>query len=306
MKNYTSVAFYIAAHQDDWQLFMTPNAYGNLHDPATKVVFIYTTAGDAGKDTTYWAAREKGALRSVQFALDTALSAPGTATCGQRTFLGHPVCYVEYKKSMSYFLRLPDGRMTGKGSLVYGEASLTKLRKNHIPSVTTVDNSTTYQSWEDFCHTLGAIIQAEAEGCGAVWLNTSDFMLSSNFADNADHTATGLAVKHTVDLFGGKYPLTLLRDYDIDLLPSNLTTKEVLWKTSLFIAYDVTVQAEICHCTRCESPFYMNWCLRQYSRQLHHESGLITYLGYRRAQLFQAFANLRRALGTRTEGLRRH
>ncbi|HVO70830.1 MAG TPA: hypothetical protein VMT24_12340 [Aggregatilineaceae bacterium] len=306
MKNYTSVSFYIVAHQDDWQLFMTPSAYWDLNNPTTKVVFVYTTAGDAGKDSTYWTAREKGALRSAQFALDTSFSAPEKAISGQKTFLGHTVFYVEYKKSISYFLRLPDGRMTGKGSLVYAEASLTKLHKSHIQSVSAVDSSTTYQGWEDFCQTLGAIIQAEAKGTRAVWLNASDFMVSKNFADNADHTATGLAVKHTIDLLGGKYPLTLFRDYDVDMFPRNLSTVEVVWKTSLFIAYDVTVQAEIGHCTRCEFPFYMNWCLRQYSRQLHHESSLISYGSYRWGILLQAYANLRHALGTRREGLTRH
>ena len=306
MKNYTSVSFYIVAHQDDWQLFMTPTAYLDLHNRATKVVFIYTTAGDAGKDRPYWTAREKGALGSVQFALDTSFSAPEKVTSGQKTFRGHALWSMEYKKSMSYFLRLPDGRMTGKGSPVYGEASLIKLRRQHIPSITAVDNSSTYQSWDDFCQTLAEIIRAESEGCKEVFLNASDFVLSRNFADNADHTATGLAVKDTIDLLGGKFPLTLFRDYDIDLFPPNLSAVDVLWKTSLFIAYDVIIQAEINHFTHCESPFYMNYCLRQYSRQFNPQSGITSHLRHPRAILLPAYANLRHALGTRSEGLARH
>src|SRR5512144_1026118 len=43
-----TVAFYFAAHEDDWQLFMNPNAYQDVQRTSTKVVFVYLTAGDAG------------------------------------------------------------------------------------------------------------------------------------------------------------------------------------------------------------------------------------------------------------------
>src|SRR5438105_14248227 len=119
MESYSTVSFYIVAHQDDWQLFMTPDAYDDLIAPSTKTVFIYTTAGDAGKDSVYWLAREKGALRSVQYALDTHKSPPKEPTCSQKSNAGHQIQYCEYKNSGSYFLRLPDGRMTGKGSETY-------------------------------------------------------------------------------------------------------------------------------------------------------------------------------------------
>jgi hypothetical protein len=40
------VAFYVVAHQDDWQLFMDP--FKDVTDPPTKIVFVYTAAGGAG------------------------------------------------------------------------------------------------------------------------------------------------------------------------------------------------------------------------------------------------------------------
>src|SRR5712692_478038 len=122
-----SVAFYIVAHQDDWQLFMTPNAYRDMCRPDTKVVFIYTTTGEAGKGTSYWQAREKGALQSIRFALDTPDSPPQDFVEGERDACGHPLYYCVYKNSVSYFLRLPDGRLSGKGSEIYRYESLTKL-----------------------------------------------------------------------------------------------------------------------------------------------------------------------------------
>ncbi len=56
MEIYSAVSIYVVAHQDDWQLFMTPDAYNDLIDSDKKTVFIYTTAGDAGRDSVYWLA----------------------------------------------------------------------------------------------------------------------------------------------------------------------------------------------------------------------------------------------------------
>src|SRR5258708_37890165 len=112
MQNFDAVSFYIVAHQDDWQLFMSPNAYHDLHDGKRKVIFVYTTAGEAGKDEAYWSAREKGALGSIRFVVDTGESPPQEASWSKKSYCDHPITYCEYKNSGSYFLRLPDGRMT--------------------------------------------------------------------------------------------------------------------------------------------------------------------------------------------------
>src|SRR5436190_22007358 len=65
------VSYYLAAHQDDWQLFMGTNAKADAS--YAKVVFITLTAGDAGDGNNgggiipYFQARENGAIKSVQF-----------------------------------------------------------------------------------------------------------------------------------------------------------------------------------------------------------------------------------------------
>src|SRR5688572_21098948 len=54
------VEFFVQAHQDDWQLFLGDRAV--LAVPtANKLVFIYTTAGDAGAPASdgYWQERER-------------------------------------------------------------------------------------------------------------------------------------------------------------------------------------------------------------------------------------------------------
>src|SRR3954451_16357350 len=66
---YAQISFYIVAHADDWLLFMQPNAHKDLVDSHNKVVFIISTAGDAGEDEKYWCAREEGIKSSIRFCL---------------------------------------------------------------------------------------------------------------------------------------------------------------------------------------------------------------------------------------------
>ena len=65
------VSIFVVAHQDDWQLFMNPEAFRRMDDPSEKAVFVHVTEGDAGKGVTgepvpYYLAREEGALRAVR------------------------------------------------------------------------------------------------------------------------------------------------------------------------------------------------------------------------------------------------
>ena len=64
-KHYSSLAFYVTAHQDDWELFRGQQAYKDLATSTNKVVFIYVTAGDAGRTNGWWEARERGALQRL-------------------------------------------------------------------------------------------------------------------------------------------------------------------------------------------------------------------------------------------------
>jgi hypothetical protein len=67
---YTVVAFYMTAHEDDWELFRGEQAYADIQsDPSYKIVFIHTTAGDAGSIDGWWEAREQGAIAAVRAAL---------------------------------------------------------------------------------------------------------------------------------------------------------------------------------------------------------------------------------------------
>ena len=85
-----AVAFYISAHQDDWQLFRGERAWSDVMSGAT-VVFVYVTAGDAGRRDGWWEAREEGALASSRLIVNQRRldPAPPDQTRDSVTINGH-------------------------------------------------------------------------------------------------------------------------------------------------------------------------------------------------------------------------
>ena len=140
----TKVCFYVVAHADDWQLFMQPNAYNDIAASGSKVVFIITTAGDAGADEAYWRAREEGAKSSVRFCLAPLASLAQRS--GTKEFNSHGINFWSVNNVTCYFLRLPDGNLDGNGFGARGYQSLSKFMLRQIDTIGAVDGSTTYRS----------------------------------------------------------------------------------------------------------------------------------------------------------------
>jgi hypothetical protein len=161
------VAFYFGAHPDDWQLFMNPNAYYDVQPPSNKVVFVYVTAGDdgaglgnGGRSQPYYLARENGAKFSVQF-IANAAKKPEIAVDSVASIAGHPIKRWLYRNTVSYFMRLPDGNPQGTGYVATAEQSLKRLHDGKIRTMTSIDDSTTYQGWSDLRATLRKLIDHE-------------------------------------------------------------------------------------------------------------------------------------------------
>ena len=143
------VEFFVQAHQDDWQLFLGDRAAGAV-PTASKLVFVYTTAGDAGTSNTagYWQARE----RAVQASIDS--MTPASAwSCANQTLNGHVIARCVKGSVVSYYMRLPDGNGTGQGYPPVN-GSLGRLRSGAIASLSAKDGSTTYTSWSDLVSTF--------------------------------------------------------------------------------------------------------------------------------------------------------
>jgi hypothetical protein len=226
-----TVAFYFAAHEDDWQLFMNPNAYYDVHRASTKVVFVYLTAGDAGlglgkgkASQPYYLARENGAKVSVKFIVD-AENELATPIRTSVSFSGHPINKWIYKNTVSYFLRLPDGNPEGTGYSTTGLQSLKRLRDRAISRIFSIDSSTSYQGWDDLRSTIRALIDHERGKATSVWVNLPDTNMLKNVGDHQDHQHTARCV------LDGIFDLPCINkvfylNYATDALPPNMNPVE--------------------------------------------------------------------------------
>jgi hypothetical protein len=243
-----TVAFYFAAHEDDWQLFMNPDAYDDVRSQATKVVFVYLTAGDAGagsgnagRSQPYYLARENGAKMSVMFMADGERT-PARAETSTVTVSGHAVVRWAYRNTASYFLRLPDGNMEGAGYAATGWQSLQRLHQVERSSIEAVDGSTIYRDWSDLTATLREVIASERQSAEAVWTNIPDPDASRNGGDHSDHRYVAAAVIDAV----ADVPCinrALYLDYAAAALGENLTTPEREVKAATFAAAGLGVNA---------------------------------------------------------------
>jgi hypothetical protein len=231
IKAQDTVAFYFSAHEDDWQLFMNPNAYNDVHRPSTKVVFVYLTAGDAGAGLgnagrlqPYYLARENGAKLSVKFLAD-AEKQPYISVSSAASLAGHPISKWTYGNTVSYFLRLPDGNPQGTGYATTGTQSLKHLRDGTNSGITAIDSSTTYRGWNDLTATLRALIDQERGNASSVWVNLSDTDTIKNAGDHEDHLHTAKGVLEAVaDLPCINKAFYL--DYITEKMPVNMTPSE--------------------------------------------------------------------------------
>jgi hypothetical protein len=248
--------FYVSPHQDDWQLFMGDHAAASLSS-ADKVVFIYTTAGDAGFGPTYWPVRERASKASI----DTMIGA-GPWTCAQQPVNGHPVQRCTKGKVVVYDMRLPDGNSGDAFGFGYG--SMRGLR-DQGNALTTVDTSTVYPTWADLIATVQAAIDGEAGGQRApyVHVNAPEYDWGLTPGDHGDHVFTGeVVLAATSTRSFNRYWFV---GYDTQNRPANLSLAAIAVKTKEFAAYDSYMNAagggSVINFTT-----YQTWLARTYFR----------------------------------------
>lgn len=220
----------VIAHQDDWQLFMGDVLTQRLRS-GNRGVFVYLTAGDDGRDSTYWQTREQAALRSTRIAAGISVTEP--LACSIVPIRDHSIRKCTLGNTESYFLRLPDGKRNGKGFARYGQRSLRKLRSNPSYEMSAVDASTTYHGWTDLMATVSAITNLDSP---AVTVHTSDPSVVRNPHDHFDHRMAGLLVAdiRKQHRLGAMYYV----GYALATRAVNRSTAQTQAKTTLLLAYD--------------------------------------------------------------------
>jgi hypothetical protein len=198
-------------------------------------VFIYLTAGDDGRDSLYWATRERGALESTRVAAGLAAADPTRDQCSTTNVLQHAIRRCTIANTVSYFLRLADGRRNGSGFARRSYQSLRKLRSMRIASISAVDGSAAYVSWADLTNTVGELI-GENSTDRILTIHTTDPSVVVNPHDHFDHRMAGLLVadlsrKHSWNV--GYYA-----GYALASRAVNRSSEQMRVKSAVFMAYD--------------------------------------------------------------------
>jgi hypothetical protein len=239
---YSSVSYYVVAHQDQWQLFMGSNAYHDIatrgnNQSAKKVVLIYTTAGEescngAPVNIPYYLARQEGANRCVEFCADQ-WGRHGTWSSSTDTICGHNILRAQYKNVASYYLKLTGGCMD-KG---FRGQSLQSFHTGVTQSITAVDSSASYARWDDLVNTMRTIINNESTGINNIQINTADTDQVINPGEHPDHIHTAHVVLDAIKNIP-HITLNLYQEYNITNRPVNLDDKTIATKAALLSILD--------------------------------------------------------------------
>lgn len=256
---------FLVAHQDDWQLFMGDVAFGGIRR-GNPTVLIYLTAGDEDYEADYWKTRERAALQSTRLAAGVPDS--GATDCGTVVVLTHAIRRCAIANTVSFFMRLPDGRRDGSGFGQNAFQSLRKLRARKISAISAVDTSASYHGLPDVTTTVQKLVRRERTTGSAVTVHASDPSAAINPRDHSDHRESGLIAAAL-----GKNPgwaLTYYVGYAIAARPDNRSRLQAGQKTALFLVYDREMLiANRRWSTYAERPRFYSMCmLRTYARRV--------------------------------------
>jgi LmbE family N-acetylglucosaminyl deacetylase len=257
----TQIDFVVVAHQDDWQLFMG-DALTRRFRAGDRVIIAYLTAGDDGRDSSYWRTRERAALQSAKIAAGA--SPRSVAACQVVQVQSRPITRCDVSGIASYFLRLPDGRRNGQGFSAHSYQTLRKFRAGKTGPLTAIDGSTTYENWSELAATISALGLAEP---GTVVVHTTDPSVAMNPHDHFDHRMAGLLVDELRRR--NKWDVVYYVGYALATRAPNRSSDDVRTKTELFLAYDrEMLGANRMWSTYREHPAFYSACMqRTYSRE---------------------------------------
>jgi LmbE family N-acetylglucosaminyl deacetylase len=258
-----SRSMYFVAHQDDNLLFQSPDLLQDIQSGRC-VRAVFVTAGDAGRESSYWEGREEGveAAYAQMAGADDEWSASQVDAAGRsvrlETLNGDPSVSV-------VFMRLPSGGVDGLGSERHGFQSPMKLWNGGnggsptIASTEAVDGSAAY-TYQGLIDALAALMSSFEPSQVATQNYTQAFV----GPDHADHVAVAYFTRAASALYGGAHRLRAFADYETSSQPQNVFGDLLGAKSFAFYTYGVhddDACVDEVHCTGTE---YAKWLLRQY------------------------------------------
>jgi LmbE family N-acetylglucosaminyl deacetylase len=246
----------IVAHQDDDLLFLSPDL---IHDiQANRCVrTVFVTAGDAGRDATYWGGRENGAkaayaqMAGVANTWSTADAGIAGRTIPVATLVGKPTVSLA-------FMRLPDGYPGGTGHPDTGWQSLQKLWLDNV-SMTSLGSGWSTYTRAGLIDTLAALMSAYQP----TEVNTQDHAGSFGDGDHSDHHATAYFAQAAEQAYAGSPAFVGYHDYKIKDLDPNLAPADITAKQNAFFTYGAYDDGA-CSSLPCDNYDYPKFLERQY------------------------------------------
>ncbi|MBM3617754.1 MAG: hypothetical protein FJX23_04335, partial [Alphaproteobacteria bacterium] len=240
--------FYVCAHPDDCLLFMGPNLYDDVTSGMRKVVLIYLTSGDAGKPfaadgASYPFMREQASLEATDWMADIEKETPPSRRESEVVELeGQKVERVRYARTVSYFLRLPDGNFEGQGFEGYGLQSMRKLQTKKLEALESIDKLGAYGDWAALVGALSAIVAGEAVGEGRISVHVQEVDARINPGDHADHGAGAEAMLEALSRVPTVPCVSLYRHigYAISHMEPNLSVLDLQNKAAAFAVLSAT------------------------------------------------------------------
>ncbi|KAL4951407.1 putative deacetylase LmbE-like domain-containing protein [Aspergillus filifer] len=248
----------IVAHQDDDLLFLSPDLLHYIqinHEVRT----VFLTAGDAGREASYWQDREEGVRTAYALMSDS----PNSWAQKDAGIPGHkaPLFELETNPSVSLvFLRLPDGDLEGQGFEVTGGESLQKLWEGKITSIQTVSGSSSYNKDELIDSLVHLISDFHPER-----VHTLDYVHHYGDGDHSDHHSAAYFVKEALGRYDNDPVFTGYMGYPVVNQPANVLSADLLDKESAFFAYarsDPIVCGSDLACA--DDAHYPRWLERQH------------------------------------------
>lgn len=253
----------VVAHQDDDLLFLSPDL---LHDVQANrcVRTVFLTAGDAGRDETYWLGREDGAKAAYAQMAGVA----NTWSQADAGITGHPipVFTLTGQSTVSLaFLRLPDGFLTGSGYPVHSSESLQKLWLGSISTITSLgtgpsNTGSSSYTRADLINTLAALLAAYQPD----EVNTQDYAGSFGDGDHSDHHGAAYFAQAAEAAYPGSPTFTGYHDYKIRLYPANLGATDITDKSNAFFTYGAYDDGACTSLPGCAGTDYPAFLQRQY------------------------------------------
>ncbi|EQC42545.1 hypothetical protein SDRG_00275 [Saprolegnia diclina VS20] len=188
MNSVTKAAFFVTAHQDDHELFMSGPFLSSLGERSTKTVSVYLTAGDL-YTMLKWPARERATLMGTQAAVEYHGLYHPVAVTTNETIRTHVVTKVVIGNGVHYCLRLPES-----GSHHFLNASLANTSRLWLSPVDKQDEY--YSSYADVRAVVQTIVEREAAGMTELAFHTSEPLPSK--AAVPDHTLHRLSGELTL------------------------------------------------------------------------------------------------------------